>query len=136
LLPTILSRFTVIDLKVEERFDPEALDAARAIAEGITESGEYPLLKATYALSDKDRAGQIIAAIRQSLRDALMILSGGQPLGDKETARKLAGRLTKKKLIEMIALCDTTDTRIRQNVNISLLTTWMCGEFRRITWQR
>ena len=70
------------------------------------------------------------------IRDALAVLSGAEPLGGKETAQQLAGRLTRKKLLEMIELCDSFDDKMKQNVNNNLLTAWLCGEFRRITWQR
>ena len=40
------------------------------------------------------------------------------------------------KLINMIELCDSSALQIKQNVNINLLTTRLCGEFRRISWQR
>ena len=55
---------------------------------------------------------------------------------DKKLARKLASKLTRKKIIEMIELTDSCDYKLRQNSNINLLTTWLCGEYRRILWQR
>jgi len=136
LLTTILSRFTVIRLKGSAFFDEETLAAAKAIAEGIADAREYPLLKALLCLQNKEQAGDILAAVKQSLRDALVLLSGGGVLGDRETAQTLASRLTRKKLLQMMELCDAMRGKIKQNGNINLLITWMCGEFRRITWQR
>ncbi|MER2147536.1 MAG: hypothetical protein ABS987_00120 [Ruminococcus sp.] len=136
LLTTILSRFTVIRLKGSASFDDDALAAAKSIAEGIVDTREYPLLKALLCLQNKEQAGDILAAVKQSLRDALVILSGGDAIGDRETAQKLASRLTRKKLLQMMELCDAMLGKIKQNGNINLLITWMCGEFRRITWQR
>lgn len=136
LLDTILSRFTVIRLKSETAFDAETLEAARLIAEGIVQNSEYPLLKALYALTDKERADGILTALKLILRDALVVLCGGNAGSDPDIAHKLSGRLTRKKLIEMIELCDSTALYIKQNANINLLTARMCGEFRRITWQR
>ena len=136
LLDTILSRFTVISLRGEEQFDETAVDAARKIAQGILENREYPLLLALNALTDKEAAPQIISALRLSLRDALALLSGGDVIGDGDTAKQLASRLTRKKIMDMIELCGSSLNKLKQNVNINLLTTWMCGEFRRITWQR
>ena len=43
---------------------------------------------------------------------------------------------TKGKIIEMIELTDSSAIKIKQNININLLTTWLCGEYRRISWQR
>ena len=136
LLTTILSRFTVIRLKGSASFDEETLAAAKSIAEGIVDAREYPLLKSLLCLQNKEQAGDILAAVKQSLRDALVILSGGDAIGDRETAQKLASRLTRKKLLQMMELCDAMLGKIKQNGNINLLITWMCGEFRRITWQR
>lgn len=136
LLTTILSRFTVIKLKGSASFDEATLAAAKAITEGIADAREYPLLKALLCLLDKEQAGAILAAVKQSLRDALVLLSGGGVVGDRETAQKLASRLTRKKLLQMMELCDAMRGKIKQNGNINLLITWMCGELRRITWQR
>ncbi len=136
LLPTILSRFTVLRLRSETRFDEAASTAAQAIITGITDHTEYPLLKALYSLTDKEQAGAVLAAVKRSLRDALVILSGGKAAGDAQAANRLAQRLTRKKILEMMELCDSSLDRIKQYGNIHLLTTWMCGEFRRITWQR
>lgn len=136
LLTTILSRFTVIRIKGSASFDDNALAAAKSIAEGIVDAREYLLLKALLCLQNKEQAGDILAAVKQSLRNALVILSGGDAIGDRETAQKLASRLTRKKLLQMMELCDAMLGKIKQNGNINLLITWMCGEFRRITWQR
>ena len=137
MLNTILSRFTVISLRGEEQFDEAELEAARKIAQGILENREYPLLLALNALTDEEAAPrQIISALKLSLRDALALLSGGDVIGDGETAKQLASRLTRKKIMDMIELCGSSLNKLKQNVNINLLTTWMCGEFRRITWQR
>ena len=136
LLETIRSRFTLIRLRGEEQFGEEAAAAAEKIALGIVENREYPLLRSLNPLKDKEAAVQILSALRLCLRDALALLSGGNPLGNAQTARVLASRLTRKKIIEMIELCGSSSDKLKQNVNINLLTTWMCGELRRITWQR
>lgn len=136
LLPTILSRFTLVRLHGGAAFDETERQAALAMARGILDSAEYPLLKAARALTDKEHAGGILAALRLHLRDAVALLSGGKPIGDPDVAGALAGRLTRKKLTELLSLCDSAGIKIKQNVNINLLTTWLCGECRRITWQR
>lgn len=136
LLETIRSRFTVIRLRGTQQTDEKAREAAQSIIAGITETREYPLLKALGALRDKERAPEILAEVKLCLRDALAVLSGGKVLGDPEAAKLPATRLTRKKIIEMIELCDSSDNQIKQNVNINLLVTRMCGEFRRITWQK
>lgn len=136
LLPTILSRFTVVRLRSEALYDDAVRQAAEDMVRGILDSNEYPLLKAAYALTDKERAGSILAVLRLHLRDALVVLSGGKAQDDSALARQLAGRLTRQKLLDLLALCDDTGAAMKQNVNINLLTTRLCGECRRITWQR
>lgn len=136
LLSTIRSRCAVVRLSGDGTLSDEAVQAAEAIAGGIAARHEYELLKALSALSDKEKQGEILAALRLLLRDALVLLSGGDALQNKEAGRKLASKLTRAKLLAMLELCDTADSMIRQNININLLTTWLCGEFRRILWQR
>ena len=41
-----------------------------------------------------------------------------------------------KKLLDMIELTDSSKYKLKQNININLLTTQLCGEYRRISWQR
>lgn len=136
LLITIRSRFTVIRLGGTAEPDPEAVNAAEKIALGILSPREYDLLLALKALSDKELCESVLTALKQNLRDAVAVLSGADALGSAETANKLAARLTKFKLLQMIELCDDTALQIKQNANINLLTTRLCGEFRRISWQR
>ena len=136
LLITILSRCTVIRLKGEQQLSDDAVKAAAEIAEGILSTREYALMKSLECLKEKEQAVDILSAVKQCLRDALVILFGGEAIGNKELAQNLATRLTRAKLLNMIELCDSSAIKIKQNSNINLLTTWLCGEFRRITWQR
>ncbi len=99
----------------------DALESAKAIARGILSSREYELLRALNDLTDKEKQADILLGVKLLLRDALAVLSGGDALTDSETARLLA---------------DSSDYKLKQNININLLTTWLCGEYRRILWQR
>ena len=114
----------------------DALESAKAIARGILSSREYELLRALNDLTDKEKQADILLGVKLLLFDALAVLSGGDALTDSETARLLAARLTRAKLIGMIELTDSSDYKLKQNININLLTTWLCGEYRRILWQR
>ncbi len=135
-LPTVLSRCTMIRAGGGRAIGETAAQTAAQIAEGIIAATEYPLLKSLYALKDKELAAETLAALEGILRDALVTLCGGEPTGEKELAGRLAARLTRAKLIKMIELCGSCEDNIRQNCNINLLCTQMCGELRRITWQR
>ena len=136
LLGTIRSRCTVIRTSGDALPSEEALESAKAIARGILSSREYELLRALNDLTDKEKQADILLGVKLLLRDALAILSGGDALTDSETARLLAARLTRARLIGMIELTDSSDYKLKQNININLLTTWLCGEYRRILWQR
>lgn len=136
LLITIRSRCTVLHLQGSIQPDEDALTPARAIINGILSPREYELMLALRVLSDKKQAEAVLGAVKLLLRDATALLCGAEPLADREAASKLAARFTKQKLIAMAQLCDSAAGTIKQNVNINLLTTWLCGEFRRISWQR
>lgn len=135
LLPTILSRFTAVRLKGGAAFDEQTLADAAAIVRGFSESTEYPLLLALRCLADKARAAAILSAVGQELRGALALLSGSTAEASG-AAKHLAARMTRKKLLDMLELCGSAAATVKQNANITLLTTWLCGEFRRIIWQR
>lgn len=135
MLPTILSRFTVLRLEGSASFDEQTLDDAAAIIRGFSESTEYPLLLALRCLKDKARAAAVLAAVGQELRGALALLSGSTA-ECSGAAKQLAARLTRQKLLDMLRLCGSAAAAIKQNANNTLLTTWLCGEFRRIIWQR
>ena len=108
----------------------------RAMSVMGQEDKNTELLRALNDLTDKEKQADILLGVKLLLRDALAVLSGGDALTDSETARLLAARLTRAKLIGMIELTDSSDYKLKQNININLLTTWLCGEYRRILWQR
>ena len=135
LLSTIRSRCTVIRIVSEESIGDEARKNAEAIIEGILSPREYDLMLTIRILTDKSRQTEILSAVKQYLRDALVLLSGGNT-ADPALARKLAARLTRKKIIDMLELTDSCSAGLQQNGNINLLTTWLCEEYRRILWQR
>lgn len=136
LLVTIRSRCTLVRLKSEIGFDEEILKPARDIVMGILSPREYELLRALNVLSDKERADDILSAVSLILRDGLVFLSSGRAGIDNELGRKLSLSFTSDRLIRMIELTTDSKKKITQNININLLTTWLCGEYRRISWQR
>ena len=136
LLVTILSRCTVVRLKNEVRISEKALEYAEKIVKGIISSREYDLLLALNVLSDKDNADETLSTVRMILRDGLALSIGTKAVFNEKLGKELATRFTKGKIIEMIELTDNSAIKIKQNININLLTTWLCGEYRRISWQR
>lgn len=135
-LITIRSRCTILRLRNEHSFDEDILEAARQIVSGMLSSKEYDLLKSLTVLSDKDKADDILSAVTLILRDGLMILAGGRTRTDAQLARRLSLSFNKRKIMELIEVTESTKTKIAQYININLLTTWLCGEYRRISWQR
>ncbi len=136
LLITILSRCTVLKIKSERTFCDTAAKNAESIVRGIISPREYDLLTAVNLLCDKDFADETLSAAALIMRDGLAILSGGKPVTDAALGQLFASRFTKKQIIEMIELTDSTKLKINKNININLLATWLCGEYRRISWQR
>lgn len=136
LLVTILSRCTVVRLKNDVKISEKALEYAEKIVRGIISSREYDLLLALNVLSDKENADETLSTVRMILRDGLAISVGTKAVFNEKLGREFASRFTKGKIIEMIELTDNSAIKIKQNININLLTTWLCGEYRRISWQR
>lgn len=135
-LITIRSRCTILRLRNEYSYDEETLEAARQIVAGMLSSKEYDLLKSLTVLSDKDKADDILSAVTLILRDGLMMLAGGRTKTDAQLGGKLSLSFNKRKIMELIEVTESAKTKIAQYININLLTTWLCGEYRRISWQR
>ncbi len=133
---TILSRCTVLNLEQSSDFSDETLELSKKILLSITETSELNLLKNTAVLSDKATALEVLPAMRAILSDALSLTVSNETLLSKDLSETLSAKLTKKKLIGLIEAVNHGIYTIGRNVNMSLLSTWLCGEFRRITWQK
>ena len=133
---TILSRCTVLNLEQSSGFSEETLELSKKILLSITETSELSLLKNTAVLSDKATALEVLPAMRAILSDALSLTVSNETLLSRDLSETLSTKLTKKKLIGLIETVNYGIYTIGRNVNMSLLSTWICGEFRRITWQK
>lgn len=133
---TILSRCTVLNLEQSSGFSEETLELSKKILLSITETSELSLLKNTAVLSDKATALEVLPAMRAILSDALSLTVSNETLLSRDLSETLSTKLTKKKLIGLIETVNHGIYTIGRNVNMSLLSTWICGEFRRITWQK
>lgn len=136
LLITILSRCVLLRIKSEQKFDKFAEQSAKEIVHGILSTREYELLKAVNTLCDKEKSDEILSIVKLILRDGLAILSGADCIFDEELGKIISTHMTKSKILEMIELTEAAKSKITQNININLLATWLCGEYRRISWQR
>lgn len=136
LLPTILSRCTVLRLGAEAAFSGEVLEYAAAIVNGILSPRGYDLMLALRPLGNKELAGDILGATAALLRDGLALLSGAGAELDPTLGARIAASLPKIALIELITLTRDAIPKTKTNININLFAAWLCGEYRRISWQR
>ena len=91
LLPTILSRCTLLRLGAEAPPEGDVLDRAEEIVNGILSPREYDLLLALRAIFDKERSGEILGAVAVLLRDGLAVLSGARA-GNQDRGNASKGR--------------------------------------------
>ncbi len=136
LLDTILSRATVFNIPINDTPDETALTLAKEIALSIVKSSEIDLLFATGKLTKRAEAINTLNLVSRLLRDGLACAVGGKCTLDDECGKALSKRLTKIRLLKLIELNEKAIIKINQNVNLNLLATWLCGEYRRISWQK
>ncbi len=133
---TVLSRCTVLNLEQGIVFSDETLELAHKILLNITETSELNLLKNTNTLASKAVALEVLPAMRAILSDALSLTVSNETLLPKDLSEVLSTKLTRKKIIGLIEVTNYAIYTINRNVNLSLMSTWLCGEFRRISWQK
>ncbi len=133
---TILSRCVVLNLEQNIEYSDETLALSEKILLSITETTELNLLKNTWALSNKATALEVLPCMRSILSDALSLSVSDEKLMQGDCARILSTKLTKKKIMALIETVNHAIYIISRNASLSLLSTWICGEFRRITWQK
>ncbi len=136
LLDTILSRATVFNIPIKDKISEDTLTLAKSIAMAIVKPLEIDLLFATGKLTKRQEAIDTLTIVSRLLRDGLACSVGGKCTIDEECGKALSKRLTKKRLLKLIELNEKAIIKINQNVNLNLLATWLCGEYRRISWQK
>jgi len=134
LLLTVRSRARIITLKNAALTDEESEQAADALINGIVSLYEYDLLTALYPLDDKEQLRSALAVLCEKLRQALCFYSGIPT--DDEAVKKLTRKLDRSRTIALIEATDTAIDKMKTNVNMQLLTTWLSSQYRRITWQK
>ena len=55
---------------------------------------------------------------------------------DDPSVKKLTRKLDRRRVIALIEITGEAVNRLKTNVNIQLLTTWLSSQYRRITWQK
>ena len=134
LLPTVRSRAHIITLSRTSKPDEADEETAALIAGGVVSLYEYDLLLTLTGLSKKEQAETALTAFTEKLRLALNFQSG--VVTDDPSARKLALKLDRTRILALTETTLAALARLKTNVNLQLLTTWLCTQYRRITWQK
>ncbi|WP_407382545.1 hypothetical protein [Ruminococcus sp.] len=134
LLLTVRSRARIITLRHTALTDEESEAAAEHITDGLVSVYEYDLLRTLYGLSDKERLRGALSAFVEKLRLALSFYGGVNT--DDASVKKLTRKLDRARVIALIEATGEAVQLLKTNVNIQLLTTWLCSRYRRITWQK
>lgn len=135
LLETVLSRCVSVTIPAVEEYSEAEMQLAEEIALAIVDVNEYNLLRATYKLNKKEVALSVLMPLRKIFRDCLVYSVGGE-LENVEVPKKLIRKLTREKILRLLNILDSARTSLDSNVNMNLFCTWLCTEFRRITWQK
>lgn len=133
LLQTIRSRSQIYKIPNENETS-DISDTARNIAHGIVALYEDRLLVELSTLSQRDKFKSVMYDVSEILMKALSV-SCGQKCDD-ETANELATKLTKLKLLALIDATKDAVEKCERNINLKLLSTYVCTQYRRISWQR
>lgn len=134
MLPTILSRVQVFSLKNEVEITEETDALAKEIIDGILSPSEVKLLYATVKLNTRPIFKEVLTVVSEYLRLGLNKSIGVDT--QNEQACAIAKKLTKSRIIGLIDLTSKAIIKADKNVNMALICTWLCGEYRRISWQR
>lgn len=134
LLLTVRSRAHIMTLHREDVRDEDTEATADKLIDGVVSLYEYDLLHTLYTLSDKARLEETLCVFTEKLRQALSFYSG--VMTDDPSVKKLTRKLDRRRVIALIEITNEAVNRLKTNVNIQLLTTWLSSQYRRITWQK
>ena len=118
----------------EDVRDEDTEATADKLIDGVVSLYEYDLLHTLYTLSDKARLEDTLCVFTEKLRQALSFYSG--VMTDDPSVKKLTRKLDRRRVIALIEITNEAVNRLKTNVNIQLLTTWLSSQYRRITWQK
>ena len=134
LLLTVRSRAHIMTLRREEIKNEDTEATAAALIDGIVSLYEYDLLRTLFTLSDKESIEEALRVLTDKLRQALSFYSG--VMTDDPSVKKLTRKLDRRRVIALIEITNEAVNKLKTNVNIQLLTTWLSSQYRRITWQK
>lgn len=134
MLATVRSRARIITMSRSDAPDEQSMEDAADIIDGIVAPQEYTLLTALSGLGDKGRVTAALSVLLEKLRLALAFHSG--VITDDPAARKLTRKLNRQRTIGLIEITGEAIEKLKTNINLQLLLTWLSSQYRRITWQK
>ena len=121
MLLTVRSRARVVTLRHTFSTDSDSEQAASSVIDGMISLYEYDMTAALGVFVEK-------------LRQALSFYSGLSTT-DPEV-KKLTRKLDRARIIALIEVTDQAVRKLKTNINLQLLQTWLSSQYRRITWQK
>ena len=113
---------------VEDGTFRQVLELVEQFAAAVAETSELPLLRLTARLDkDKTLTHAVLEGLRLVFRDALVLAYGGQTTLSTapEEARRLAQRLPRERLPELIRQTESLQFALRRNMNNTLFSVRM-----------
>ena len=134
MLLTVRSRARIITLRHAENTDEESERIAKEIINGLVSSYEYDLLRTLSSVNDKETLSGALTAFLEMLRQTLSYYSGINT--DDTAVKRLTRKLDRERTIALAEATDEAVQKLKTNVNLQLMTTWLSSQYRRITWQK
>ena len=134
MLLTVRSRARVITLRHTFSTDSDSEQAASSVIDGTISLYEYDMLKTLSSFKDKQSMTAALGVFVEKLRQALSFYSGLSTT-DPEV-KKLTRKLDRARILALIEVTDQAVRKLKTNINLQLLQTWLSSQYRRITWQK
>lgn len=132
-LPTILSRVTLFSLGEEVRAQPgeDAINAANAVALSLLDPVEYGIVAAAGVFEKNQKLLlETLPVIEEIFAAALRIKFDAGEETAPESARVLAGKLSRKALLNLIESTERISLALGRNANLNLTIVRLCTCFR------
>ena len=124
MLLTVRSRARVVTLRHTFSTDSDSEQAASSVIDGMISLYEYDMLKTLSSFKDKQSMTAALGVFVEKLRQAL------------SEVKKLTRKLDRARIIALIEVTDQAVRKLKTNINLQLLQTWLSSQYRRITWQK
>ena len=132
-LPTILSRVTLFSLGEEVRTQPgeDAVNAANAVALSLLEPNEYDIVASAGVFEKNQKLLlETLPLLEEIFAAALRIKFDAGEQDAPESSRMLAGKLSRKALLNLIESTERISLALGRNANLNLTIVRLCTCFR------